>query len=278
MAIDSEHFSYLKNLAATRSGVLLEPREAFLAEGRLLPLAQERGMKSVVELIEEMERAPDNGIHQSVVEALLPSDTAFFRDMHPFLAFRTQIFKTLEMKRDRERRLAIWCAGCASGQEAYSVAMLIHCYFPQFLDWDLQLIATDLSQEALNRAKEARYNDIETHRGLPGMLLRQYLRQDGRNYVIKEDVARLVQFEELNLVEDWPALPELDVVLFRNVLIHFATEARKAVLAKISRLLKPDGYLLLGARETTSDDDATFKLVPAEKAFFYQPCAEPVSS
>ena len=85
--------------------------------------------------------------------------------MHPFLALRAQIFRALEMKRDKERRLTIWCGGCASGQEVYSVAMLIHCYFPQFLNWDLKLIATDLSQEALNRAKEGRYNDVETHRG-----------------------------------------------------------------------------------------------------------------
>ncbi|MBI4661336.1 MAG: protein-glutamate O-methyltransferase CheR [Verrucomicrobia bacterium] len=275
MAIAPEHFNYLRNLAATRSGVLLEPRAAYLAEGRLLPLAQEKGMASVMELIEELERAADNGIHQAAVEALLPSDTAFFRDMHPFLALRTQIFKTLEMKRGGERRLAIWCAGCASGQEAYSVAMLIHFYFPEFLKWDLHLIATDLSQEALNRAKEGRYNDIETHRGLPAMLLRQYLRQDGRNYLIKEDVARLVQFEELNLVGEWPSLPALDVVLLRNVVGHFAPESRKTVLAKVGQLLKQDGFLLLGARETTIDVDAPFNLVPAENAYFFQPCPKP---
>ena len=278
MPIDSSHFRYLQDLASTRSGLRLEPRTAFLAEGRLLPLAQEKGMSSVTELIDQMEREPDDGVHHAAVQALLPNDTAFFRDMHPFQALRTHVFKTLEMKRYAERRLTIWCAGCASGQEAYSVAMLIHCYFPQFLDWDLQLIATDLSQEALNRAKEARYNDIETHRGLPGMLLRQYVRQDGRAFFIKEDVARLVQFEELNLVEDWQGLPELDVVLLRNVLTHFSPETRKGVLAKVGRLLKPDGYLLLGANETTMDVDDEYKLVPTEKAVFYQPCAQPVTA
>lgn len=278
MAIDSAHFCYLKNLAATHSGVLLEPRQAFLAEGRLLPLAQEKGMGSVVELIDQMERASDEDIHQAAVQALLPSDTAFFRDLHPFLALRTQIFKTLEMKRGSERRLNIWCAGCGSGQEAYSVAMLIHCYFPQFLDWDLHLIATDLSQEALNRAKERRYNDIETHRGLPAMLLRQYLRQDGRDYLMKDEISQIVQFEELNLVEDWPWMPELDVVLLRNVLTHFAPETRKAVLTKIGRLLKPDGFLLLGARETAMDLDSSFNVFPAENVFFFQPCAESVSN
>ena len=278
MPIDSAHFRYLQDLAATRSGVRLEPRATFLAEGRLLPLAQEKGMGSVTELIDQMEREPENGIHDAAVQALLPNDTAFFRDMHPFQALRTHVFKTLEMKRYAERRLTIWCAGCASGQEAYSVAMLIHCYFRQFLDWDLKLIATDLSQEALNRAKEARYNDIETHRGSSGMLLRQYVRQDGRNYFIKEDVARLVQFEELNLVEDWPWLPELDVVLMRNVVSHFSPETRKEVLAKVGRVLKPDGYLLLGANETTIDVDDAYNLVPTEKVVFYQPCAEPVTS
>lgn len=276
MSLDPARFAYLQNLAASRSGVRLEPREAYLAEGRLLPLAQENGMGSVVELVDHLESAPVNGMHQAAVEALLPSDTAFFRDMHPFHALRTQIFKTLEMKRYAERKLTIWCAGCASGQEAYSVAMLVHNYFPQLLNWDLQLIATDLSQEALNRAKEARYNDIETHRGLPGMLLRQYVRQEGRDFFIKDEIAQLVQFEELNLVEDWAWLPKADVVLLRNVLIHFAAETRKSVLAKLSRLLKPDGYLLLGARETTIDVDASYNLVAAEKAFFFQPCAEPV--
>lgn len=239
-----------------------------------MPLAQETGMEAVAQLIEEMERQADNGIHQAAVEALLPGDTAFFRDMHPFLALRTQIFKTLAMKRESDRRLAIWCGGCASGQEAYSVAMLIHCYFPQFLNWDLQVIATDMSQEALNRAKEARYNDIETHRCLPAMLLRQYLRPSGRDYLMKEENANMVQFEPLNLLEDWASLPELDVILLRNVLTHFGPDVRKEVLTRAGRLLRPDGYLLLGARETALEMDALFNVVPAENAFFFQPCAE----
>lgn len=270
MAISPQEFNYIRNLVHARAGVVLTERERYLVEARLLPLARRQQINSINEVIQRLQEESANGLPGQVVDALLPKETSFFRDLHPFNLLRSHIFPTLEMKRVNELRLRILCLGCASGQEPYSVAMVLHYYFSQLMKWEVEILGVDLSEEALAQAQEGRYNEIEANRGLTPMMLRQYLRPEGKQFLVLEDLTRVVRFEQWNLLQDWPDLPPMDLILFRNVMSYWTPDARRAVLQKAGRVLKPDGYLLLGARETTVNVDSSFTLVPVEKTVYFQ--------
>src|SRR5262249_15624600 len=173
-------------------------------------------------------------------------------------------------RRAGERALTIWCAASSTGQEPYSLAMLLREHFPELRTWNVFLLATDLSREVLARARDGKYNQIEVNRGLPAPLLVKYFQQHGRQWQLKEEIRKLVDFRELNLSQPWPVLPRMDLVLNRNVMIYFDVATKKSILGRIARLLRPDGYLLLGGSETTFNIDDSFRRVEALKAGFYQ--------
>src|SRR5262249_50861370 len=154
-------------------------------------------------------------------------------------------------RRRNERRLYVWCAACSSGQEPYSIALLVREHFPELAGWQVSLLATDLSGEVLAKARAGRYNQIEINRGLPAALMVKYFRQHGSAWELSEDVRRMVDFREMNLARPWPFLPRMDLVFLRNVMIYFDIETKKAILGRAARLLRPDGYLVLGGAETT---------------------------
>ena len=238
-------------------------------EARLLPLSRQHAMKSVEELVASARRDENEPLREQVRDALLPKETSFFRDMHPFNLLRNLVFKNMEMRRFQEQRLAVWCAGCSSGQEALSVAMVVHRYFSQFLSWDLEIYATDVSREVLGKAAEGRYDELEVHRGVQPLLVKEYFQKDGKHYRINESVSKLVRYDEFNLVNDWPEF-QVDVVLLRNVLRYMHPDSQRLVLNRLKQVLKPDGYLLLGSQESASAFDSSFVLVPAEGTFYYQ--------
>jgi chemotaxis protein methyltransferase CheR len=235
-----------------------------------LPLARLNQAPSVEELIAKVRSGSENGLGAIVLDALLPKETHFFRDNHPFELLRNQIFRALEASRYRECRLTIWCAGCASGQEVYSVAMVLARYFSQLLNWEIQLFGTDISSEALDKAATGQFDEIEVHRGVQPLIIREYFRKDGPRYAIKEDISKLVQFSHMNLIEEWPALPQADIVFMRNVLRYLNSEARRKILTNLKSVLKPDGYLFLGAQESLVGIDETYNMVPSEKTVYYQ--------
>jgi chemotaxis protein methyltransferase CheR len=150
------------------------------------------------------------------------------------------------------------------------VALLLREYFPELADWRISLLASDLSKEMLARAREGRYSQLEVNRGLPAPLLVKYFRQEGATWQLSPDVRRLVELRELNLAQPWPYLPRMDLVLLRNVMIYFDVETKKAILGRLARLLKPDGYLLLGGAETTFNLVDSFRRVEQLKTGFYQ--------
>lgn len=278
MAISTLAFCYVQVVMGSRAGIVLPEKERYLVEARLLPLARQLRITSVEDLVTLARKENSDDLRTQMVDALLPKDTAFFRDIHPFELLRNQIFRMLEMKRFREQKLSIWCAGCSSGQEAFSIAMLLHRYFSQLLSWNLEIYATDLSLEALAKGRAGRFDEIEVHRGVVPVLIKEYFRRDGPHYVIKEEVSKLVVFDEFNLVGDWPELTPVDVVLLRNVVRFMNAETKKEILAKLKHVLKPDGYLLMGAQEMTDETDSSFTLVPGDKAVYYQPSNNPTSA
>lgn len=266
-----DEFQSFTLLLERQAGIVLEPGKEYLVEARLAPVARDHGFSSVGALLQHLRGHPPGRAHTQSIEALTTNETSFFRDEHPFNALRDVILPGLIHRRATARTLNIWCAAASTGQEPYSLAMLIRDTFPQLLNWTVSFIATDLSEAALARAREGRFNATEISRGLPAQFRQRYFLADGDGLRVRDEVRRMVAFRPMNLVGPWPNLPELDLVLLRNVLIYFNVETKRNILQKIHRYLRPDGCLLLGAAESTLHIEDAWEVVHLEKTAYYRP-------
>jgi chemotaxis protein methyltransferase CheR len=263
-------YDYIRNLVMQRSAIVLDASKDYLAESRLMPLAEREGMSSLGELVARLRGERFGRLHRKVVEAMTTNETSFFRDVHPFEALRKAILPDLLARRRSERRLSVWSAACASGQEAYSIAMLLRESFPELAGWRVEIIASDLSTEVLARARRGLFSQIEVNRGLPAALLVKHFRKRGTDWQLAGGIRSMVDFRELNLAETWPSLPRMDIVLLRNVLIYFDVETKRRVLARTREVMRPDGYLLLGAAETTFNLDDAFERIQLDRSGCYR--------
>ncbi len=263
-------FEYICRFVRDRSGLVLETGKEYLVDARLTPVASQSELASVSELISKLRTAPNDKLVARVIEAMVTNETSFFRDVQPFETFRKSVLPELIARRRDERRLNVWFSACSTGQEPYSFALLIREHFPELTNWRLDLMASDLSTEALARARAGRYIQIEVNRGLPASLLVKYFRQHGPNWELDETVRQMVTFREMNLVQPWPLLAKMDIVFLRNVMIYFDVETKRSILGRVAKLLRPDGYLLLGGAETTMNLDDRFRRVDTLKGGFHQ--------
>ncbi len=268
--MNSADFDYIRNFVRDQAAIVLEPGKEYLVESRMQTLARKENLGSLDALFNELRSDPRNGLHRKVVDAMTTNETSFFRDLHPFEALRKTILPELMARRAQERQLHFWCGAASTGQEPYSVLMLIAEHFPELLQWDFKFVATDLCGEVLTRARAGRFNQLEVNRGLPAALLVKYFVRLGAEWEIQEVLRRKVDFREMNLVKEWLWLPPLDVVFLRNVLIYFDLATKKAILAKARRLLRPGGWLLLGGAETTFNVDDAFERVAFDKTTCYR--------
>jgi chemotaxis protein methyltransferase CheR len=254
-----QDFAYIRDLVRDRAAIVLEPGKEYLAETRLDPVVRRAGLGSVSELVAQLRADEDPILHEQVVDALTTNETSFFRDVYPFESLRTHVLPDLIERKALSRSLFIWSAGCSSGQEPYSVAMLIREDFPELADWQVSILGTDVSVAMLERARGGRYGQIEVNRGLPAHLLVKYFRRTGVGWQIDASIRSMVRFRHQNLVAPWPSLPPMDLVLMRNVMIYFDVDTKQAILARVRDALAPHGYLLLGTSETTLHLDDTFR-------------------
>jgi chemotaxis protein methyltransferase CheR len=268
--LNPDSVSYVCGLVRERSAIELDASKTYLVEARLGPVARERGFSNTTDLIENARtlRAPD--VQRRIVEALTTNETSFFRDIHPFDALRTKIIPEVMTINAAKRGLNIWSAACSTGQELYSIAMLLRMHFPDLLNWNVRLLGTDISQEVLERARNARFTQIEVNRGLPAALLMKYFQRQEMHWQLTPEVRAMTAFEKLNFIEPWPQLPAMDVVFLRNVLIYFSPETKKAILAKIRSVMAPHAVLFLGAAETTMGLDDSFERVQAANSILYR--------
>jgi chemotaxis protein methyltransferase CheR len=266
----SQDFDVVRRLLEDRSAIVLAPDKQYLVEARLEPIVRRLQLASIGELIARLQRDPGNALQTDIVEAMVTTETSFFRDHHPFEALRTVGLPDLIERRRHERRLNIWCAASSTGQEPYSLALIIREHFLELCGWTLSLMSSDISQEMLSRAREGVYSQIEVNRGMPATLLVKYFDQRGTDWQLRAEVRRMVDFRQINLAGPWPLLPPLDLVLMRNVMIYFSVDTKKTILGKLATLLRPDGYLLLGGSETTYNIEDRFQRVEPYKSGFYQ--------
>jgi chemotaxis protein methyltransferase CheR len=270
MPISRVDYLYLRKLIHDEAGLVLEDDKDYLVESRLTPVVQQEGLASIAELIDCLRARPTVLMRAEVVEAMATDETLFYRDVHPFETLRTTILPELIERRAGGQSLNVWCAAAANGQEPYSLAMLFSRHFPLLENGHLRLIASDISEKALARARQGSYSQVEVDRGLSAELLNQYFHRLGERWQLAEQICRKVEFCKVNLVRQWPFLPVMDLVLIRNVLIYFDEETKAAVLEKMGRLVKPGGYLLLGTSETLSFSNHGFEQVQFDKTVCYR--------
>lgn len=276
MPIAREDFDYIRTYVRSQAAIVLEPGKEYLVECRLAPVARSAGLASISDLVTSLRSKPDNGLHRKVVDAMTTNETSFFRDVTPFDAMRTHVIPELMKRRATQRRLRIWCAASSTGQEPYSLAMLLLEHFPALAGWDVKIQATDIARDILDRARAGRYTQLEVNRGLPAPMLARYFERAGTDWQVREPVRRLVQFSELNLVRPWVGIGTADIVFIRNVLIYFDVPTKKEILGRIRSVLTPDGYLFLGSVETTLEIDTSYQRQPIGRATCYRPAGAEV--
>jgi len=256
----AEHdFDYIRDLVRDRAAIVLDPGKEYLAVTRLDPVVRRAGLTSLSELVATLREDHDPALSEQVVDALTTNETTFFRDVYPFESLRSHVLPDLIDRKHRSRSLFIWSAGCSSGQEPYSVAMMIREDFPELARWQVSILGTDVSVAMLERARAGRYGQIEVNRGLPANLLVKYFRRAGPGWEIDGSIKEMVRFQHQNLVDPWPSSPPMDLVLMRNVMIYFDIATKQEILARVRDVLAPHGYLLLGTSETTLHLDDTFQ-------------------
>jgi len=266
----------LRHLLHDRTGVVLDPSRDAFVEMRLGALATDNGFPSLPDVMDALRTEEGWGVlHRLVVETLAIAETSWFRDATLWEELRLTILPQLVSARAATRRLRLWSAACASGQEPYSLAMLLDEQSVALAGWDVQLLATDFSQTILKRARAGAFSQIEMNRGLPATRLVRHFVKRGDAWELKPEVRARVEFRELNLAMAWPSLPLMDLVLLRNVLLYFAPELRRRVLRQLVQVLAPDGILVLGSGETTLTMDDSFEAIPLERTVVYRRRARP---
>lgn len=271
VGLEYREFEYLRQFLAQHSAIVLDAEKDYIAESRLTTLAYREGMASAQDLLSRIRQASFCDLHRKVLDAMLNNETWFFRDLLPFEALLQVIFPELLADRTSTRRLSIWSAASSSGQEAYSIAMLIADQFGGLPGWDVSIIGTDLSTAILERARSGRYSQLEVNRGLPAKYLAKYFTRDGSDWVLSPAIRDMVEFRPMNLTVPWSDLPRFDIVFFRNVLIYFEVEKKREIFGRLFSSMKPDGYLLLGAAETTYGLSESFVRVAWDKTAYYRP-------
>ncbi len=270
MSINSIDFEYIRQLLNQKTSVVLPDDKVYFVESRLAPIASSEKLNSVSQLIAKLRIYSGNDLHLQVIEALMTTETFFFRDNYPFEALQKFILPELINKRKIERSLNIWSAACSSGQEPYSIAILLQEHFPIINSWNVSIIATDISEQMLKLARTGRYNQHEINRGLSVYLQNKYFQQQGKEWEIISEVRHRIGFQQLNLCNTWNSLPKMDLIFLRNVLIYFDIKTKQNILFQVRQLLKPDGYLFLGGGETTINIDDNFEVVKFDKAICYR--------
>jgi chemotaxis protein methyltransferase CheR len=270
MTMTSADFEFLRNMVLRSSGNRIDPSRDYLFVSRLNRLLHSRGHAALEDLVADLRRQPESPLRHSVAEAMTINETSFFRDNSPFELMRIALLPALIERRRSSRTLRLWSAASSTGQEAYSLAMLLREHFPELASWKIEILGTDISSEMVDRARAGRYQRIEINRGLPARFLLKYLLRVDDEWEVSPDLRSLCRFEHRNLCSLPFLFQAFDVILLRNVLLYFSAETRRHVLLQMHRALAPDGYLLLGSSEQPAMQRHWLPVL-TENACYYKP-------
>ncbi len=261
-------FDIYKDLLKNASGLVLTQDKTYLIESRLNPLAKKWGYSDIAEMTNILRGVPPKELVIDIVEAMTTNETSFFRDSKPFDIFKKTVLPYFKDKVGHSKKLRIWCAASSSGQEPYSLAMILKEEQAKMPGWTFEIIATDISHDILDQAKEGIYTQFEVQRGLPITLLMKYFTQDGDKWGINKDIKDMVQYKYFNLLENMIGLGRFDIIFCRNVLIYFDQPTKKEVMDNMHKLLPDDGFLFLGGAETVLGITDEFKAMPDNRGLY----------
>jgi chemotaxis protein methyltransferase CheR len=270
VTISPSAFTFVSELVKRQAAIVIGPGKEYLVESRLLPLAREAGLSDVGALVARLQGSHNDVLRRQIVEAMTTNETSFFRDRDPFNALSQAIVPELCKLRRSSHRLTFWSAACSTGQEPYSIAMALLDHPLIAADWQVDVLATDINGDVLERARRARYSQLEVNRGLPAPLLVRHFERAETDWRVVAGVRKMVRFAPLNLAEPFE-VHQMDVVFLRNVLIYFDPATKSEVLRRVRAVLRPDGFLFLGGAETTLGLDDGFERVAVGSTIAYRP-------
>ncbi|WP_417317147.1 CheR family methyltransferase [Emcibacter sp.] len=264
----SEDFQLISGILKDRSGLVLTEDKVYLLESRLTPIARQKGMESLDDLIGEARKSSNEALLDEITEAMTTNESFFFRDNTPFDHLRDKVMPELIERRANMRRIRIWCAAASTGQEPYSIAMILKEMEAKIQGWNVEIIGTDLSNQVLEKAKAGLYSQFEVQRGLPIKLLIKYFSQVGEMWQLNEDLRKMVSYRPFNLLESFSMLGSFDIIFCRNVLIYFDQATKTEVLDRMRNQIADDGTLFLGAAETVLGVTDKFKPVAGHRGMY----------
>lgn len=270
MSASTLDYEYLRGVVLRNSGNQVDPARDYLFESRLQGLLRTRGFESLGQLVSALRATGGSTLERSVAEAMTINETSFFRDTPTFDYLRETLLPALIESRRDTRTLRFWSAASSSGQEAYSIAMLLREHFPLLAGWRIDILGTDLSAEMVERSSTGRYQRIEINRGLPARLLVKYFIRTGDEWEVHPDIKRLCRFQQRNLCQSGGTSDNFDVIFLRNVMIYFNQDTRRQVLLTMHRALPPDGILFLGLSEQPRMD-SHWQTMLTPKTVWYKP-------
>lgn len=270
------NFQYLAAFLKKRSGLIIADDKTYLVESRLNPIARRLGHASLDAMAEVLKAGKSPALEAAVVEAMTTNESSFFRDKTPFERLKSSVLPRLMAARADTKRLSIWCAACATGQEPYSIAILLKEMEAQLRGWRIDILGTDISSAVLEKAKAGLYTQFEVQRGLPIQRLVRYFTQEGESWRLDASIRAMVQYRVFNLLDEFSALGTFDIVFCRNVLIYFDRDTKANVLNRLSKVLSGDGCLALGAAETLVGLSDALRPVNGERGF-YEAAAAPTA-
>ncbi|GAA2912944.1 chemotaxis protein CheR [Actinoplanes cyaneus] len=268
MTLSQAEFTFVANLVRREASIVLAPGKEYLVEARLIPVARAVGAPNVNEFIGDLQKRPNPQYQRKIIDALTTNETSFFRDREPFAALTDVVLPELIKSRASVRKLRFWSAASSSGQEAYSLAITLQESLPA--GWSFEIQGTDISTAMVERAEKAEYSQVEVNRGLPATQLVQYFERAGAHWRIIPALRRNVSFKHMSLTAPFPPMQPFDVIFLRNVLIYFDVATKRQVLQNAAKILRPDGWLFLGAAETTIGIDDNYERVAAGRTSAYR--------
>lgn len=266
--MNTADFDLLSGLIKERSGLVLTPDKLYLLESRLTPVARKHGIEGLTDLVASLRTRTNDTVLTEVVEAMTTNESFFFRDSHMFDTFRDEALPALIAARQSTKRLRIWCAAASSGQEPYSIAMILKEMEAKLAGWKVDILGTDLSLDILDRAKSGLYSQFEVQRGVPTNFLLTYFERSGEQWQIIDSIRKMVEYRPFNLLDPLAVLGKFDVVFCRNVLIYFDDATKGRILDAIATMIPPDGVLLLGGAESVLGLSKAFESSVGQRGFY----------